>query len=100
MDLTADAGCTQIVAMAHRIYTDSAGIRWEVWDVRPSVSLDGVSPPGSLLSEEAAEGWLTFQASHQRRRFYMVPEGWDQFTDSEMELLCKHAVPVSPNPLA
>ena len=83
--------------MAHRSFVDASGIGWEVWDVRPSVSVDGVSAPGSLLSEDAAEGWLAFRAPHERRRFYRPPEGWEDFTDEQLAILLHHAVPVAPN---
>ena len=82
--------------MAHRSFTDASGIRWEVWDVHPSLSVDGVSAAGSLLSEEAAGGWLAFQSATEKRRFYAPPEGWDEFTDEQLARLCYHAVSAGP----
>lgn len=80
--------------MAHREFTDADGVLWAVWDVRPSISTDGVSAPGTLLGEDAAGGWLAFQCPRERRRFYMPPEGWETFTDTQLARLCRHAVPV------
>jgi hypothetical protein len=82
--------------MAHREFTDGDGQRWEVWEVRPSISMDGVSAPGVLLGEDAMNGWLAFQCPRERRRFYMPPEGWEHFTDEQLARLCRHAVPVPP----
>lgn len=82
--------------MAHRVFTDPDGLRWEVWEVRPSISTDGVSAPGSLLGEDAVQGWLAFQCPSQRRRFYMPPQDWESFTEAQLCILCRHAVPVTP----
>jgi hypothetical protein len=82
--------------MAHREFTDREGLRWEVWEVQPSISTDGVSAPGLLLGEDAARGWLAFQCPGQRRRFYMPPDGWESFTDTQLSILLHHAVPVAP----
>jgi hypothetical protein len=82
--------------MAHREFTDSAGRRWEAWDVKPSISVDGVSAPGKLLGEDAGQGWLAFQSGKERRRFYMPPDDWETFTDAQLSLLLHHAVPLPP----
>ena len=82
--------------MAHREFTDREGQRWEVWEVQPSISTDGVSAPGLLLGEDAARGWLAFQSARERRRFYMPPEGWESFSEEQLSILCHHAVPVPP----
>ena len=82
--------------MAHREFTDGDGQHWEVWEVRPSISTDGVSAPGILLGEDASRGWLAFQCPRERRRFYMPPEDWESFTEAQLSILCRHAVPVPP----
>lgn len=81
--------------MAHREFTDADGVQWAVWDVRPSISTDGVSAPGNLLGEDASHGWLAFQCTRERRRFYMPPDDWERFTDEQLARLCRHAVPVA-----
>jgi hypothetical protein len=91
------AGFAQLFGMAHRIFTDASGVEWEVWDVRPSLSVDGVSAAGTLLSEEAAGGWLAFQCAQEKRRFYAPPDGWEEFTDAQLAKLCFHAVVATPS---
>lgn len=77
-----------------RMFRDRAGTEWTVWLVRPSVSVDGLSPPGSLLSEDAARGWLAFESAEGRRRFYQHPPDWMELTDAQLAFLLEHAVPV------
>jgi hypothetical protein len=79
--------------MAHLEFSDAAGRLWEVWDVRPSISVDGTSPPGRLLGEDAEQGWLAFQSGSERRRFYRPPDDWEHFNDAQLSLLLHHAVP-------
>ena len=80
--------------MAHREFTDADGLLWSVWNVQPSIRTDGGSLPGTLLSEEAAGGWLAFQCPGHRRRFYMPPSDWDSLSDAQLAKLCHHAVRV------
>ena len=79
-----------------RSFVDANGVHWEVWEVRPTISVDGVAAPGAHLKEEMAGGWLAFQAAGRRRRFYPLPDEWGSFSDAQLGLLCKHAVPVDP----
>jgi len=79
-----------------RSFVDAQGVRWQVWEVRPTLSVDGASAPGAHLKEEMADGWLAFQAPVGRRRFYPLPDGWESFDDAQLCILCKHAVPVEP----
>lgn len=79
-----------------RSFVDEHGVRWEVWEVRPTLSIDGAMPPGAHLKEEMAGGWLAFQTHGRRRRFYPLPDEWERFTDDQLGLLCRHAVPVDP----
>lgn len=77
-----------------RTFKDAEGVEWTVWLVTPSVSIDGVSPPGAHLPEESADGWLAFESVRGRRRFYQYPRAWDTLSDEQLALLCAHAVPV------
>lgn len=79
--------------MSHREFSDTTGRRWAVWDVLPSISVDGRASPGALLAEEAGQGWLAFQSGSERRRFYMPPRGWENFSDAQLALLLHDAVP-------
>jgi hypothetical protein len=78
--------------MAHRTFRDHDGVQWEVWSVTPTLRVDGSSAPGTLLSEETASGWLAFQGPREKRRFYQVPQDWEQFTDQQLCVLLKHSV--------
>jgi hypothetical protein len=89
-------GLRPVIRMAHREFTDAAGVLWAVWDVQPSISTDGVSAPGILLGEDAAQGWLAFQSPTERRRFYMPPANWETFTDAQLAKLLHHAVRAGP----
>jgi hypothetical protein len=75
-----------------RTFRDAEGTEWTVWRVRPSLSLDGTSAPGSLLSEEVAAGWVAFESRKGKRRFYQPPPDLDELTEAELALLCRHAV--------
>ncbi len=81
--------------MAMREFSDERGVRWQVWDVEPTLRVAGGDRAGSLLHEDAVDGWLTFQSASERRRFYQRPPDWDTLTDEQLALLCKHAVPVA-----
>jgi hypothetical protein len=81
-----------------RTFRDIDGTAWTVWPVFPSVSIDGTSAPGSLLSDDAAGGWLTFESPQGKRRFYQPPPELDELTHAELALLCRHAVAVIPAP--
>jgi hypothetical protein len=79
-----------------RTFIDRNGVSWQVWRVTPSVRLDGSSPPGAYLPEEAASGWLAFETpAGERRRFYAPPDDWEDLTDAELGVLCHHAVRVT-----
>ena len=78
-----------------RTFRDGGGTEWTVWLVKPTVSLDGVSPPGAHLSEETAGGWLAFESGKGRRRFYQHPPDWESLSDQQLGILCAHAVPVA-----
>ena len=79
--------------MALREIRDERGIQWQVWDTKPTLRI-GEEEPGAHLHEDAVAGWLTFQSAGERRRFYQVPAGWDELSDSDLSRLCEHAVPV------
>ena len=75
-----------------RGFVDAQGVRWQVWEVRPTLSLDGTSAPGAHLKEEMAGGWLAFQSAAGRRRFYPLPDHWESLSDAELAILLHHAV--------
>lgn len=99
--------------MAHREFTDSKQISWDVWDVYPALG-DRRGPLGDRrlfmretadrrtvlgaavlrVSPEYERGWLAFQSGHERRRLAPVPDGWDGLDGADLERLCQTAMPV------
>ena len=71
-----------------RIITDGEGTAWRVW---------GVSR-GQLVPEGMAIGWLAFQSATEERRFYPLPDDWEELRDWQLVLFLRYAVrsPVSP----
>lgn len=39
------------------------------------------------------QGWLVFKTDNGRRRLAPIVEGWDSFTDEELDRLCRRATP-------
>jgi hypothetical protein len=54
----------------------------------------------SALPDELAGGWLCFEGSAGKRRFYPVPPEWETLPDDKLELLCRSAVAVGARPSA
>ena len=97
--------------MAHREFTDSTRITWNVWDVYPTLGDRRATSPDrrrflretaerrtafnlAHVSPEYAQGWLAFQAGPERRRLAPVPTGWDGLDDRDLERLLEVATPV------
>jgi hypothetical protein len=80
--------------MALREFRDDHGVQWQVWDTQPSLRIFGEAAAGTHLHEDAINGWLTFQSSRERRRFYQVPPDWETLPDDELRRLCGYAVHV------
>jgi hypothetical protein len=96
--------------MPHREFTDSRNVRWEVWEVepshaerrravqdrrrtrRPGPDRRRVDDPMRVrISTELTQGWLAFQASHEKRRLTPVPDGWHLLDDGALERLLNQA---------
>ena len=69
--------------MAVREFVDSRGVKWRVWNTRPS--------RGEMLSSEFGHGWLTFESAMSFRRCTPIPEGWETVSAERLELLCQAA---------
>lgn len=76
--------------MAVITFTDTAGTRWDVFQVRRASTKEGAVSPG----REA--GWLAFSSGFERRRFAPVPDAWEQLPAQALEQLCREARPVQP----
>jgi hypothetical protein len=69
--------------MAVREFVDSIGVKWRVWNTRPS--------RGEMLSGEFEHGWLTFESTTSLRRCTPIPPGWETAAPDRLELLCRAA---------
>src|SRR4051812_26784235 len=107
----------QSVAMSHRVFTDSAGTTWEVWDVVPgrlllearnhrtgtdrrvaqqSLPDEGERRRGgdrrATLAPQLRHGWLAFRnGEDERRRLAPIPALWEEATNAELERWCAAA---------
>ena len=93
--------------MPHRMFTDSRGIRWDVWNVDPQNAERRVGPRDRRATSRGPDrrqrslvepririsrpdlllGWLAFEARHERRRLTPVPEGWELLDAAGLEQL-------------
>jgi len=69
--------------MAVREFVDSNGVKWRVWNTRPS--------RGEMLSGEFEHGWLTFESPTSLRRCTPIPAGWERASAERLEQLCRGA---------
>jgi hypothetical protein len=83
--------------MATRAYRDSAGVEWLIWHVTPGQHTRRAGRSVSALPDELADGWLCFESTVGKRRFYPVPPDWETLADDKLEILCRAAVPVAPS---
>jgi hypothetical protein len=76
------------VAVAVRSFLDPDGQEWSVWEVVPSRKSD------LFLPATMAEGWLCFEAAHEKRRLHPIRLSWEAMDEAALWLLCESAVPV------
>jgi hypothetical protein len=69
--------------MPVREFVDSSGVKWRVWNTRPS--------RGEMLSGEFEHGWLTFESATSLRRCTPIPSGWETASSEELEQMCHAA---------
>jgi hypothetical protein len=94
--------------MAHREFTDSQGIQWEVWTVFPEYAeRRRQTKPGKTpavdrrarsefrvqIGSEWANGWLCFKSDTEKRRLAPVPDRWSEMPSEDLERLCRSAKP-------
>ena len=79
-------------AMAHRAFTDSQSVTWDVFDVYLAVS----SAAQNRLTPEFRQGWLCFESVAEKRRFGPMPSDGRLLSDHDLERLLGQAevVPV------
>ena len=99
--------------MTHRTFTDKKGLRWDVWEVKPTAAerrylqrrvhnedrtdsaerRSGDERRRSRISRtpvasEFAAGWLCFECPTEKRRLAPVPEGWERVDEGTIEQWC------------
>jgi hypothetical protein len=78
--------------VAVRSFQDPEGREWSVWDVIPSRKSD------LFLPATMADGWLCFEAAHEKRRLHPVSMEWEAMDEAALWGLCERADPVKPRP--
>jgi hypothetical protein len=73
-----------------RVFRDSSGSEWTVFEVRRHVSTKG---DWSYLPHGFGSGWLCFENASAKRRLVRFPERWREFADAELETLLGQALP-------
>lgn len=76
--------------MAVRSFLDPDGREWSVWDVVPSRTSE------LFLPATMADGWLCFEAAHEKRRLHPVSAQWEALDEAALWALCQTAAPVAP----
>jgi hypothetical protein len=81
--------------MAARTFTDSAGLTWDVFEVRRA------SQKAGAVSAGLEHGWLAFASGEHKRRLAPFPTDWATSSAAELEALCESArhAPVPRFPL-
>ena len=76
--------------MAARVFEDSAGVSWEVFEVHRTTTASGG------VSQGLEGGWLAFMSATGKRRLAPFPSEWESASVSELERLCGTARPATP----
>jgi hypothetical protein len=96
--------------MAYREFRDEHGVRWEAWDVQPTLperraGSDRRGAPRATGDRRTADqrrialnidmrrGWLAFESPVERRRLSPIPERWDDLSDRELRDVLANATP-------
>lgn len=79
--------------MAVREFTDSKGVEWRVWDVKPEHMHPATRTEDFLFHLQ--DGWLAFESAREKRRLEApYPADWISCHIPELEDLCRSAKPV------
>lgn len=73
-----------------RIFRDSNGSDWTVFEVRRQVSTKG---DWSYLPNGFSSGWLCFENAAAKKRLVQFPDRWRELSDAELEKLLSQARP-------
>lgn len=105
--------------MPYRVFTDSTGSEWQVWDIVPQLSerrgldsgererrvkavpidfADRRAEPRrttvarrALLRGSYSQGWLCFDNGQQKRRLTPIPRDWATCSEPLLETYMRHA---------
>jgi hypothetical protein len=93
--------------MAHRDYTDSEGVSWQVWEVIPQsverrklrerrvADRDELDRRKRhevrLRPADGADGWLVFESFDMKKRLRPIPKDWYKASPVELESMCARA---------
>jgi hypothetical protein len=83
----ADAEATASLGAAHRAFTDSRRVTWDVFAVYPVVR----PPPHAQLTGTFQQGWLCFDSVLEKRRLSPIPRNWQSLSGRELEQLSRRA---------
>jgi hypothetical protein len=72
-----------------RHFIDSAGVEWTVFEVKRGET----QAKWSYLPDEFGDGWLCFESRFIKRRLTVVPKGWREASDVDLERMMKQARP-------
>jgi hypothetical protein len=91
--------------MAHRVFRDSSGRLWDVWNVMPTraerrqADALGIAverrrrrEPRAPVGPKWVNGWLAFQTRGEKRRLAPYPDDWADAGDDVLKQLCNLAV--------
>jgi hypothetical protein len=76
--------------MAARVFEDSSGERWEVFQVQRASNRPGA------VSAGLEHGWLAFTSGTRKRRLAPFPADWENAPSTELERLCAMARSANP----
>jgi hypothetical protein len=68
--------------MALRSFQSQDGTLWNVWNVVPTLVHNDRKV---ALSTGMTSGWLCFESGGVKRRIVPAPEGWEEWSDDELE---------------
>lgn len=77
--------------MALREFTDRAGSRWRVWDIRPEQMHAGTR--GQDFLKDVAHGWLAFEPARggEKRRLSPIPANWEHASEDDLRAMLERA---------
>jgi hypothetical protein len=72
--------------MEMRLFTDSAGTEWTVFEVKRQTL-----GQANYLPKGYGSGWLCFESTREKRRLTPVPENWRELENEELIDLLRRA---------